>query len=182
MILKSSPVRKSRASLGTALRALMVSACALTAPTAFGHANKSRRPVPAPSPATHPYLALLAPTPLRFLPAERPPAVLAIEPTAEELAAQAEAAQAEAETQAANQLITEAATEFRFDFNLPSSSELDATLDDIAEEARAAESARDSGPPPILLPAHSIPGTRPEDVLPFFRLPSNPSKASYRKE
>ena len=187
----SSPSRKSSASLHAALRALMVSACALTAPAALSHTSVLRRSViPSPKPATHPYLSMLVPTPLRFAAPERPPVVLKIEPLPETDQQIADAAEAEAVAAAAKAAATAHTNGFLdlpndFNFSLPTTTELDASIAATVSSdvtPTRPEDSRPEGPPPILLSEETMIGARPEDIMPFFRLPSVPSKATYTKE
>ena len=166
----------------------MVSACALTTPAAVAHPSVHRRSViPAPKPATHPYLAMLVPTPLRFAAPVRPPVTLKIEPLPETAsdAAKIDEAEAAAQAAAAAQADSFFGLPNDFNFNLPSTQELDATLAEIEQDNVTLERTIDSrpeGPPPILLSDETMMGARPEDIMPFFRLPSVPSKATYTKE
>lgn len=178
MILKPSPIRKSPASLHAALRALMVSACALTTPTVIANSGSPRRSVshwPA-STASTPYLALLAPTPMRFAAPARPPVVLEIEPLPEaEPASPNPAADSSATTTAPLADFT--------DLKFPTTTQLDDAIAQVpTATAPSPNKTTPGGPPPILLSDDPIPGARPEDILPFFRLPSLPSSATYQKQ
>ena len=189
MILKPSPIRKSPAPLRAALRALMVSACALTSPAALAHTSGHRRPVLSPTPNTHPYLAMLVPTPLRFAAPERPPAVLKIEPLPEEIIEEAATDETATTETSATGLPGGFFGDFGdFNFALPSTSDLDSSLaeldpaNDSTAETNPNEEDQPKGPPPIILNEDSMRGDRAEDIMPFFRLPSNPSSATYRKQ
>ncbi len=186
MILKPSPIRKSPAPLRAALRALMVSACALTPPVTLAHPSASRRPVTHPSASvTHPYLALLVPTPLRFAAPERPPVVLKIEPLPGEDESEDEA------TESANNEVSNVPAGLfgnfsDFNFALPTTSQLNPDLRDPLPATDPETNANPDEPQPnlprpILLEDESLRQTRPEDLMPFFRLPSIPSQATFEK-
>lgn len=155
----------------------MVSACALTVPVSSAHSpgGPRRAAVHVPTPATHPYLALLAPTPLRYAPAERPPVVLKIEPLPEEVAEQEKAeARAEIQRQFEDPI---------FDFDLPTTYDINKAIAELDNEPEEEiEEVEPEGPPPIILPEDAMPGAQTQDIMPFFRLPSAPSKATYRKQ
>ena len=130
---------------------------------------------------------MLVPTPLRFAAPERPPVVLKIEPLPETEQEISDAAEAEAAAQAAS--ASQAENFFGlpndFNFSLPSNTELDATIAETQKDdviSTRPEDSRPEGPPPIMLSEESMIGARPEDIMPFFRLPSVPSKATYTKE
>ncbi len=170
----------------------MVSACALSTPAALAHPNVPRRAtVHAPSPSTHPYLAMLVPTPLRFAAPERPPVVLKIDPLTPE-GEDPEAGSANSADPAASAagLPGSPFGEFGdFNFALPNTSDLDAAIageptnpDAQTANDATAEADKPKGPPPIILNEDNLSGARPEDIMPFFRLPSVPSKATYRKQ
>ena len=176
MILKPSPLRrKTAAPLRSALRALVVSACALSS-TALAHPRGGLRlPLLSPSPASRPYLAMLESAPLRFAAPPRPPALLPITPLPEE------------ELPSPPPIPTEVSEE------TPPSSSVAALEDETPETSSLTDPGESpelptdttpvpASPPPIMLIDDYIDSARPEDVLPFFRLPTAPSSATYRKE
>lgn len=170
MRLNSSPIRKSPTPLRSALRALVVSACALTPSAAPAHPGPSRRTC-APPPATAPYLALLSTAPLRFASPELPPAKLAVPPLPEEIAALTPVeTPAEPEPDALSDLTPLAEA---------------VMANGLPDDQPTADSAAETepvGPPPIILPEDTLRETNPVDILPFFRLPSAPSRATFRQQ
>lgn len=186
MILKPSPTRKSPAPLRAALRALMVSACALTPPVSLAHPSASRRPATQPSASiTHPYLALLVPTPLRFAAPERPPVVLKIEPLPSE--EEIEDAAADPSSREVSNVPAGLFGNFSdFNFALPAAPQLNPDPSDPSHTAAPQNNDHPDDPQrplprPILLEDESLRQTRPEDLMPFFRLPSIPSQATFEK-
>lgn len=69
----------------------------------------------------------------------------------------------------------------QFNFDLPSTTELDQAIAEInAANEKAQEEMKPSGPQPIMLSDDIGGSARPEDIMPVCRLPSAPSKATYR--
>ena len=132
---------------------------------------------------------MLVPTPLRFAAPERPPAVLKIEPLPGEATENNVADDSAAPEADSSGLPSSFFGDFSdFNFAIPSTSEFDNAVSgpapdfDPSTEANTAEEAKPKGPPPIILNEDSMRGDRAEDIMPFFRLPSNPSSATYRKQ
>ncbi|WP_221029972.1 hypothetical protein [Actomonas aquatica] len=133
------------------------------------------------------------PTPLRFAAPERPPVTLKIEPLPE---VQTEEADEIAEATRAAAAVSNASIfgDFSdFNFAVPNTSDLDRAFDtidpakvdsvsDITENTESDANAVPQGPPPIILSDDYLNEPRAEDIMPFFRLPSVPSKATYRKQ